>query len=73
MGWRRWKVSRRRQAVGSCLRRVDALRLCDGQIPGSFRSNIIPAVLAICCRVPVGGPQSTERASGSSDQLGLAQ
>jgi hypothetical protein len=48
------------------------MRVWNGQIPCSLRSNVIPAVLAICCRVPAGGPQSGG-ANATHDQLGLAQ
>ena len=48
------------------------MRVWNGQIPCSFRSNVIPAVLAICCRVPAGGPKSGG-ANATYDQLGLAQ
>ena len=59
--------------VGRGMLRVEALWLCDGQIPGCSRRNNIPAVLPICCRVPAGGPQSPERLRDSFNQLGLAQ
>ena len=42
--------------------RSDRRWLVAGRLPGSFRHFRLPAVLAICCRVPAGGRQRRQRA-----------
>jgi hypothetical protein len=50
-------------------------RFCPvaGLIPGSLRHSSVPAVVAICCRTPVGGKTTTQRRSAAPGKLGLAQ
>jgi hypothetical protein len=69
---RRKRINRRRSRQGGLPHEAE-MRMRSGQFPCRFRSNnVFPAVLAICCRVPAGGPRSGG-SGGALDQLGLAQ
>ena len=43
-----------------------------GRSPGSYRRSSIPAVVAICCRVPAGRKNTCKRSRASLVKLGLA-
>ena len=58
----------------SCSKRLSLLRLgpgVTGQTPGSIRRAPLPAVVAICCRRPAGGPTVAGGVT-PPPQLGLA-
>ncbi len=64
-GSRRVRVGGRKGSV--C---VDRVTRAAGHSPGGYRRNVVPAAIAICCRVPADGDDDMVQSAPYVPQLG---